>query len=191
MRKYVIISAVILCIPGFGMAQKQVVLLPENSSITISGTSTLHDWEESIEKFDVNLELNFQDTKIAGVDKVEFKCQSASISSDYSIMTNKTLNALRAEKHPEIQFRMVSVEKFLIQQEKFSGILVGDLSVAGVTKRVRLEFSGHNGGNIINIVGSKQITMADFNVEPPTAMMGTLKTGDKVVVSFNLSFRLS
>jgi len=30
--------------------------------------------------------------------------------------------------------------------------------------------------------------MSDFDITPPTAMLGTLKTGDKVKVSFSFQF---
>jgi hypothetical protein len=41
-------------------------------------------------------------------------------------------------------------------------------------------------GNRIQIKGSKKVKMTDFNISPPTAMLGTLKTGDEVTISFTL-----
>jgi hypothetical protein len=41
------------------------------------------------------------------------------------------------------------------------------------------------------VKGTKQINMTDFNIKPPTAMMGTLKTANEVTVSFDLNFQVS
>jgi len=187
----VVIPLILMGISVTAIAQETAKLLPEKSSITISGTSTLHDWEEEVQNFNVNLTLDFQNNKITEIHNVDVVCQSTSITSDYDIMTNKTHNALRAEQHPEITFDMINIEKLTVQDHNFSGVLTGNLNMAGVTRRIRVEFSGSNGGNIISIKGSKQINMSDFNIEPPTAIMGTLKTGEQVVVSFNLKFLVS
>jgi polyisoprenoid-binding protein YceI len=180
----------ILLIPVSGASQQIARLLPSKSSITIDGTSNLHDWTENVENFNVALSLNYQNERISAINHVDVSCQSTSITSDYSIMTNKTLNALKAEKYPEILFKMVSVETLSIKQDIFSGIVTGDLSLAGVTKRVRINFSGNKGGNSITIKGSEVINMTDYNIDPPTALWGTLKTGEIVIVSFNLQFQL-
>lgn len=185
------IPLILMGISGITTAQEKAKLLPEKSSITISGTSTLHDWEEKVQNFNVNLTLDFHDNKITEIHNVDLVCQSTSITSDYDIMTNKTHNALRAEQHPEITFDMITIEKLTFQDHNFSGVLTGNLSMAGVTKRIRVEFNGSNGGNIITIKGSKQIRMSDFNIEPPTAIMGTIKTGETVIVSFDLKFLVS
>jgi len=174
-----------------GFAQETVVLLPGQSSITINGTSSLHDWEEKVEKFDVNLNLTFREKEISAIDMVSLTCKSVSINSDNSIMTHKTHNALQVEKYPEIIFKLVSVDHLTSKNGNFSGTLVGDIILAGVTKRIQLTFAGTHTGNKITIKGSKELNMNDFKIKPPTAMMGTLKTGEQITVSFQLNFQVS
>jgi polyisoprenoid-binding protein YceI len=168
-----------------------VALVPAQSTITIQGTSSLHDWEEKVEKFNVVLNLKFREKDIAGIDKVQLICKSGSIVSDNNIMTNKTHNALQVEKYPNIEFKLVSVDKLTSQNGKFSGTLVGDIILTGVTKRISLAFSGNHSGNNITIKGSKELNMQDFKIKPPTAMMGTLRTGDQITISFLLNFLVS
>jgi hypothetical protein len=60
-----------------------------------------------------------------------------------------------------------------------------------VTKRIQLTFAGTHTGNKITIKGSKELNMNDFKIKPPTAMMGTLKTGEQITVSFQLNFQVS
>jgi polyisoprenoid-binding protein YceI len=106
-------------------------------------------------------------------------------------MNNKTKDALRTEKYPEIVFTMVSTDKLTSANGKFSGVLTGDLNLAGVTKRISIAFSGHYENNRIKITAVKDINIIDFKIKPPTAMMGVLKTGENVVISFQLQFSVS
>jgi polyisoprenoid-binding protein YceI len=170
------------------VSPQSVRFLPADSRIMITGTSNLHDWEETVEKFDVAMVMEFEKNEILGIDHVHFNCKSGSISSDNSIMTNKTMDALRTEKYPEIVFTMVSIDKLTSVNGKFSGVLTGDLSLAGVIKRISIAFSGHYENNRIKIAAVKDINLTDFKIKPPTAMMGALKTGENVVISFQLQF---
>ena len=172
-------------------SQQEVKLLAKGSTVTIKGTSSLHDWEEKVEKFDVQLVMRLGNTEITGIDQVNFVCQAASISSEYSIMTSKTHNALLVEKHPEIIFNMVSVEKLTSVNGKFSGIINGDLKLTGITKRVRVAFTGLIENDKIIISGAKDLNLNDYRIKPPTAMLGTLKTGEIITISFTLQFQAS
>jgi polyisoprenoid-binding protein YceI len=187
-----LITALILILAGQAIqSQQTVTLIPGQSSVTIKGTSSLHDWEEKVEKFSVHLNLKFLEKEITGIDKVLFTCKSGSIVSENSIMTNKTHNALQVDKYPEIEFKLASVDKLSMQNGSFSGILVGDIILAGTTKRISIAFSGVHAGNKISIKGSKELNMNDFKIKPPTAMLGTLKTGEQVTISFLLDFQVT
>lgn len=172
-------------------AQNSVSLLSDQSEITIKGTSNLHDWQEDVKNFKVNLKLEFQEKEIKGIDHVHVTMMSNSIVSDNSIMTNKTHDALNVKKYPQIEFKLVSVDHLSSNDGKFSGKLTGDITLAGVTKRITLAFSGIHSGNKITIKGSKELNMSDFKIDPPTALLGTLKTGEAVTVSFQLNFQVT
>jgi hypothetical protein len=40
---------------------------------------------------------------------------------------------------------------------------------------------------VIRFKGSKQFKMTEYGVKPPTLMLGTMKVGDPVTVSFDLA----
>jgi polyisoprenoid-binding protein YceI len=170
--------------------QQTVSFIPGQSTITVQGTSSLHDWEEKAGKFDVAMVLKMKDKEITGIDKVNFTCKSASITGESSIMNNKTKEALQSEKYPDITFKLVSVDKISSQGGIFSGTASGDLSLAGVTKRVTIAFTGSNANNHITLKGSKSLSMNEYKIKPPTAMLGTLKTGDQVTITFNFLFQI-
>lgn len=191
MIKNILIVVLLITVNLVIKSQSSVVLIPGQSTVTIKGTSSIHDWEEQVGKFDVNLNLKFREKEIAGIDNVNFICKSGSIISDNSIMTNKTHSALQVEKYPDITFKLISIDNLTSKNGSFSGTLVGEVILVGVTKKISIAFSGTHSGNKISIKGSKELNMNDFNIKPPTAMLGTLKTGEKVNISFQLNFQVS
>jgi len=190
-NKVAIISAfLVLCIiPGL-WAQKQVTLIPSESKILIKGTSNLHDWEEKVEKFEVSLLLLTGGAGDSRISDVSFISKSVSVGSDNSIMTGKTHDALQVKKHPEIKFRSSDLTVLDLKGNKFTGSLTGELILNGVTKEIKIDFSGTLSGDRIEVSGSQTLSMADYNIKPPTAILGTLKTGDKVTVIYSLKFKI-
>ncbi len=184
-----IMVLVAIALPSAG--QQSAQLVPDQSAIKIKGTSNLHEWEEEVGKFKVNLNLKINENKLTSIDHVHVTMQSGSIHSSNNIMTNKTHDALNVKKYPEIEFKFVSVDKLSSSGGKFSGTLVGDITIAGVTKRISLAFSGVHTGNKVTINGTKELNMNDFKIDPPTALMGTLKTGQEVTISFSLNFQVT
>ncbi len=159
------------------------------SSITIEGTSTIHDWEMKAEIFACSMNVNMESNEIKDIRDVALNVKSKSITSDNSTMNSKTKKAIKVSYYPEINFQMVSLNDFKKTGYEYSGHLWGNLTIAGVTKYVKINFISKltNNGNI-NVTGSKKIDMTTFNVDPPTAMLGSLKTGKDVTISFDLHF---
>jgi polyisoprenoid-binding protein YceI len=66
----------------------------------------------------------------------------------------------------------------------------GYLTIAGVTQSLQLYVEGWLGGDgSITFKGSKKFKMSDFSIKPPTALMGTLTTGDEVEIVFQVSLK--
>jgi polyisoprenoid-binding protein YceI len=178
---------------GFYIAaypQPTVKFLADSSSLQIKGTSNLHDWDENVQKFSVELALGYKDREVIGIDKVIFSCKSASVVSDNSIMTGKTHDALKADKYSDIIFTLSEVVSFQNNNGKITGTITGDLLLAGITKKVSLIYTGIQTSSALILKGSLQIVMADFKIEPPTALFGTLKTGEKVELNYLLQFKI-
>jgi polyisoprenoid-binding protein YceI len=134
---------------------------------------------------DVNLTLN--GSGVQDIHEIKFSGKAKELKSESNLMDKKAYAALRSDKFPEIKFIKTSLTGLLSENNKFSGKLAGDLSVAGETRRVNFPFTGTMGSNrTIDINGEIELKMSDFKIDPPTAMLGTLKTGDAISVSFTL-----
>ena len=190
MRKGMYLFVFVLLISFFNtLAQQVYKVIPQYSSMKIEGTSSLHDWDMTVEDFKCDMSVIIGNPSIT-IEKVNFTGITSTISSHNSIMDSKTRNALKTQKYPEIRFRMTSPLKIASQGNSFSGTATGELFIAGKARTVSLPFSGKTTSeNSISISGAKTIDMKEYGIDPPTAMFGALKTGKDVTVSFEISLK--
>jgi hypothetical protein len=158
----------------------------KNYKISVQGTSSLHDWESAIEKLECNGLYVMTASSLTDVKDVVVKIPVTSIKSTKGkMMDNKTYDAFDYKKYPNIVFTLSSQT---INEKNSTIDLAGNLAMAGAKKPVSLTVSykilptGE-----LQIIGSKKISMTDFGMEPPTAMMGTIKVGNDVSVYFEIT----
>ncbi len=148
------------------------------SSMTIAGTSTLHDWESKVESFAALATVEGET-----ILTVAFKAAVSSIKSGTSAMDTNTYKALNESQHPNIEFTAGPL--------KYSGSslpIKGSLTIAGVTKKVEFKAVIEKWSEeSITVKATYALKMSDYGIEPPKAMMGTIRTGDDVTISFNIS----
>jgi hypothetical protein len=181
------LALLLFTILSFTLNGQSFSLSDNGNTIVVKGTSSLHDWvmDMKIMKCDVNLILN--GSGVQDIGEIRFSGKAKELKSESNLMDKKAYAALRSDKFPEIKFIKTSLTGLLSENNKFSGKLAGDLSVAGETRRVNFPFTGTMGSNrTIDINGEIELKMSDFKIDPPTAMLGTLKTGDAISVSFTL-----
>jgi polyisoprenoid-binding protein YceI len=105
------------------------------------------------------------------------------------IMNKKCYAALKDEEHPNISYRFKALESIKNSgNDTFNTTLNGTLTIAGVSKTVKIAAKLVVNGNKVSIIGEKALKMSDFDVEPPTALLGTLKTGNDITIEFNLNY---
>ncbi len=147
------------------------------SSMKIKGTSTVHDWTSDVEEFAVK--GIYKDNAITDL---EVSVKVASIKSGKSIMNDKTYDALQKDRHPYIYFK---ASKLAVSGQYATG--TGTITVAGVSKPISIRARlVPEGSTTYSVSGEVRLQMTDFNIEPPTAMFGTMVTGDEVTIQYNV-----
>lgn len=170
-------------------AFSQLTLQPADVEIKIKGTSSLHDWEMAARSIKGEQEVEI------GADQVTFKAITVqvnvnNITSNNKIMDNKAHKALKGDSYPVISFTRNVPVVFNLKNDSFRGTVKGDLSIGGIKKPIEIPISGTYSGNAMVVKGKlEQLNMKDFGIEPPTAMMGTLKTGEMVSIDFKVEFK--
>jgi len=187
-NNYLIISILILLFQSYSVVA-QTVFQPDvtSSKLEITGTSSLHDWEMNVEDFDCAVEVGMDDKENISIQSVDFSCLVEEIKSHNKIMDSKTYKAIDNGKHPKITF---SSENQVKPNGNTVSSIKGELLISGVKKMINLDFSlvDHNQDQF-KVKGDIPLKMSDFGIEPPTAMMGTMKTGDDIVIHYEILFR--
>jgi polyisoprenoid-binding protein YceI len=186
MKRNVILSlatAAFLILSNVSVAQ---LLKVKVNNMSVSGSSTLHEWESQITKAEWKGLFDIQNLALVGATNVEVKIPVESIKSTKGkMMDSKTYDAFNYEKHPFIVYTLSS-----LKVNEAAGVLnaKGTLSMAGVTNPIDLEAKYKvlpNGE--LQLAVSKTFKMTEYKMEPPTAMMGTIKVGDEVTVKFDVT----
>lgn len=183
--QYLLIVTVGLLFIHINNIQAQAFKL-KNYKITVQGTSTLHEWESVVEKVETKGSYSIINNALSDIKDVVVRIPVVSIKSTKGrMMDSKTYEAFNYEKHPDIVFtlqtRKISAESSTVDMKGF-------LTMAGVTKPIDLKATykiSENGE--LKFHSSKKLIMTDFKMEPPTAMMGTIKVGDEITVTFELT----
>lgn len=154
--------------------------LSNESTLTVEGTSTLHDWTVTANTYQGSLTLDGH-----VFTSISFDVDVESIvSTRGATMDKKTHNALKMEEYPKIVFSASDVAF----SEGDTQSIPGKLTIAGVGKDVVIVSNIKKLEDKIQITGNHKITLQDYNMEPPTAMFGSIVVGDDVVVNFDLIF---
>ena len=189
-HKY-IITFVLIVLAG-------IYALPANAQINyrstnvfsakILGTSTLHDWEMVSPNGNCSCTILLDaSNKIIGVNSLSFIIKVESFVSEHKLMNNKTYEALKSDKFPNISYTLTSAT---ITQINATTSLIkthGKLTIAGVTKDAEIDaycaVSATDQSISCKVI--KKMKMTDFNVTPPAVMMGSIKTGNDITIEFN------
>jgi len=74
-----------------------------------------------------------------------------------------------------------------IQKRSFVMRVEGDLTVAGVTRRVEVSLEGVRlDHRLVHAQGKTELVMSDYEIDPPKALLGLIEVRDQLTVHFDL-----
>lgn len=168
-------------------AQDNYTLSPD-AKIVVSGTSTLHDWTMISREIDGKAVIEMGGETLKDIKELSISLQAKSLKSDKSGLNEDAHEAMKADAHPEINFKLERINSRKTNGNQYLIEAEGTVTIAGVSKKINIQAEGHPTSNGITFKGSKKLKMTNFNMEPPKAMFGLLKADDAVTVSFNITF---
>lgn len=160
-----------------------------NSQVTIYGTSNIHDWDMKAEKLSGAAVFKMENGKLTGVDKLNFSVEVESLKSGKGGMDKNTYNALNSKSHKNIIYTLTKVNKVTDSgNNTFIIETTGNLKIAGETKSIPIKFTAKTSGNKTTLSGKVALNMTHYKVDPPKALMGTIKTGEEVTIDFQVIY---
>ena len=171
---------------AFGQDSK--VVLAE-SKLDVNGTSNLHDWTIEAKAMSGKASVTLDAGDLKAIKSLDFSVEVEQLKSGKSGMDKNTFKALKSTSHKNISFKLVKVVKITtISDNNYTIETQGDLTIAGVTKRINQSFTVKLTGKKMVFTGKQKIDMTVYGVEPPKALMGTIKTGKDVTVDFKVTY---
>ena len=157
--------------------------LAPQSKLLLHGDSNLHEWDctDPLTRSSVEIDK----TSPTLVRSLTLQMAVAGIECGNDTMNGKLRDALDAEKHPTIEYRFGSADRIPSDGVKLKTL--GTLTVAGVPRGVTftVDASTEADGSVI-AMGTIPLMMHEVGIEPPTAMLGLMKTADRVTIKFEL-----
>lgn len=169
-------------------------------TVSIEGTSTLHDWEVKGEDIRGSLEIAADVIDLATADalfntpiQATVQIPVRSLTSDNRGMDRRMFSAMNESDHANVTFVLSELQPLpekidTLDLAAFAseGTLIvmasGKLTISGKTNDILFPASFHWDGSQLTIAVEVTLMMSDYGVEPPRALMGTIRTGDEVVI---------
>ncbi len=158
--------------------------LSSGAELKVSGTSTLHDWEMVSKNATGQASLTAENGQLKSISSLSVSLKAETLASGKSQMDKNAYKALKSDKNPTIQYTLNEFKH--VQGDSWTA--VGQLTIAGVAQTMTIPVTVSRQGDAFVFTGSTSSKLTDFKVDPPTAMLGTIKTGNEVVLSFTAKF---
>lgn len=153
------------------------------ASVTIAGTSTMHDW--TMTSKDVNCQADFvlnADGAPTQLQRLSVTIPAESLKSHKDGMDKNAYKALKTSQHKTISFQLGNAT---VQGNNITAS--GNLTISGVTQKIELQATClTQADKSIRCTGKKDLNMTDYQVEPPTFMFGSIKTGNAITLTFDV-----
>src|ERR1700722_14615529 len=159
------------------------------ADIKVLGTSNLHSW--SMEDKSVSCSARFiyaAGKKIpTSLSSFTFSFPVHGLTSGKSGMDSKAYNAMKAKDGGTIAFTATASTITPGTGDAFQVKSDGKLTIAGVTKPVVLVAACEvKPDGMVSWTGTDVLKRSDYQIKPPTYMLGALRTGNKLTIAFSM-----
>ncbi len=158
------------------------------------GTSTLHKWEMEATSVSGEAQFIFKSgsrSELNSVKSLSFALEVKDLKSDSKKLDKNAYKALKSDEFKDIHYKLISASVTPEKKNEYLLKTSGKLTIAGVTKEIDMDVHCVvNANGSITCTGSHKLNMSDYNVEPPSFMLGAMKTGDAITLEFNVVYKI-
>jgi hypothetical protein len=160
-----------------------------SADIKVLGTSNLHNWsmEDKAVACSAKFTYSSGNTVPASLAALTFSFPVHSLKSGESGMDSKAYGAMKAKTNVNVVYTASASTITPGAAHQFSVKSSGSLTIAGVTKPVVLTAAcSVLADGSITCTGTNKLLMSDYQIKPPTYMLGALKTGNALTIDFTM-----
>jgi polyisoprenoid-binding protein YceI len=186
MRKNLVLGA-LLTVPALAAAALSPLSLQPGSRVWVEGTSSTRSWRcESTRAEGSAAAATTVLAQLTDVSRAEITIPVSTLDCHNNTMNGHMRNALKADRAPQIRFRATSVRVTPTSADAGTAVMQGTLSLAGEDRPVTINGTVARENGQIRVRGSERIVMTEWNVRPPSLMMGTMKVRPAATVGFDV-----
>jgi len=155
------------------------------SRLWVEGTSTIHDWECTAGQVSASLDATPSGNGLASIGALTVTTPVSALDCGNGTMSGKARDALGSSP---IRFTLSRAQVGTPNGGRFLVEADGQLSIHGTARAQHIRVQGQSLSNgRFRFTGEIPVDMTQFGVTPPRAMAGTLRTGDRVTVKFDVT----
>jgi polyisoprenoid-binding protein YceI len=181
--KSVKILVLLLSLHSIGNAQVKYVL-GTSPEFKVEGGSSLHDWDMSSNVAKGEGQFILEDNKFKDIQSLQVTMEAESLKSGTRGLDSNAYKALDTKKNKELKF---TLRELVVNGDSYEA--KGDFTIAGVTKAASFPVKVSQNGKKITFEGSYDTKLTHYSIDPPTALLGTVKTKDEITINFKTTFQ--
>lgn len=193
-QKIISLLLTLMWIAGSAFAQDMTLKLQETPEMHINGDSNVKSWDAAVNEVNGTLTLqNIETISAESLTAETFKNLTLtipvkSIESGSGGLTSNIHKYLKQKNYPNITFELNDVTNIAQQNGSLLITAQGVVNAAGKDTPVEMIVTANVQNGSIQFSGEKQLLMTSFDIDPPTAVFGTIRSKDEFAVSFDVTF---
>ncbi len=182
----------------FTIAQNQDInlnLQPDHE-MKIDGDANVRSWDAEVKTINADFVMKeFDRSDLSSLTSDHFETMKLTIpvddiESDSGRLTRNLQGYLKNDEHPNITFTLNRINDVEVNGNSATINAEGVINAAGVDYNTTMTVNATFNGDSVTFTGEQDLLMTDFNIDPPTAIMGTVRARDEIRIPFSLTFSL-
>lgn len=172
-----------------GVLNAQTKFSTKSYQITVAGTSTMHEWTSKATAVTVTGDFAIANGTLEKINAATVKIEAKSLKStkNSDLMDERTHSTIKADKNPSITYVFTKVASTQQSGSETTVTVNGNLTIAGVTKPTDLvlKFKSLPNGDV-EVKGSRKILMSNHGIKAPSFMLGAMKVGNEITITYDI-----
>lgn len=194
LKKLITLTVFFLTITGVLAAQSTTLTLQNSSELRIDGDSNVRSWGADANVMNGTLiltgveELTLESLTPESIQQVQLNVVVEELDSGTGGLNKNMYKYLKGEDYPNISFELSEITSVDIQDDRAMITATGVINAAGKDHEITMNIEATSNGNAITFIGEQDLLMTNFDIDPPTAVFGTVRSHDEIKIKFNTTF---
>ena len=171
--------------------------LENDHEMVIDGTSNIRDWDARAKTINTTVVMNeFDMSALSSLTADHFETLELSIpvediEAESGKLTSNIHKYLHEKDHPNITFNLSTIDSISVDGNTATINATGIVNAGGVDRETSMTVEAMFENGSVTFSGTQPLLMTDFNIDPPTALFGTIRARDEIDIVYSLTFSAS